>query len=107
MNWPFVIRCVFAAFAVFRLARMITLEDGPFGIFKELRGSLGKRAADKEREDLVWWMAELFNCPHCVGVWVTFLVSLLVILPTAVGDIFLTIFAIAGAQSFLQGRSDE
>jgi Protein of unknown function (DUF1360). len=107
----FVIRFLLAAFAVYRLAYMITLEDGPFGVFESVRLWFGKTAANHEPQhggrSLDWTMAELFNCPHCIGVWLAILCAPAVIWPSIVTDIILIILALAGLQSYLTGRGDE
>jgi hypothetical protein len=104
INWML---CVMAALVTFRIARMLTIEDGPFGVFCRVRAALGKKAAVSPRYGLAWAIAELFNCPHCMGMWVALFVSPLVVFPTVVGNVFLIVLSIAGLQSFLQGRSPE
>lgn len=102
-----IMRVVLAAFVTFRIARMLTLEDGPLGIFYRLRTELGKKAAVSKQYGVAWTAAELFNCPHCLGLWITFFLLPLILIPTVGGDAILVVFAVAGMQSFLQGRSSE
>jgi len=99
-------RCLLVALAVHRLAWMFTREDGPFGIFDGLRMQLGKRVVEGEH-GLAWTLAELFNCPHCLGLWLAFLLSPAVLWPSKGIDIVLVILAVAGLQSFMTGRNDE
>ncbi len=50
---------VLAIFAVFRLAKMIAQEEGPFSIFDKIR-SIGKN---------VHWWQDGINCPYCISFW--------------------------------------
>ena len=89
---------VLYAFAVYRLSRMITREDGPNYIFEEMRGKSVKYAS-KENSSWASSLADGLHCPHCVGVWVA---ALLYIAPDWVS----TIFGVAGMQSALQSYLD-
>lgn len=108
----FVIRFILAALAIYRVA-MFTREDGPGGVFSIIRVWLGKRAAKVtlktgfELHGFWWSLAEISNCPHCVGVWLALLVAPAVVWPSTVTDIILIILALAGAQSYLTGRGEE
>lgn len=101
----FVVRFFLAALAVYRLAWMFTREDGPFAAFDRLRTQLGKRVGTGK--GLGWTLAELFNCPHCIGLWLAILAAPAVLCPSRGTDIILVILAVAGAQSLMTGRSDE
>jgi hypothetical protein len=85
---------------------MFTREDGPFGIFDGLRMQLGKRVVEGEH-GLAWSLAEIFNCPRCLGMWLAILFSPVVLWPTRGMDIALVILGIAGLQLFMIGRSNE
>jgi hypothetical protein len=103
----FIIRFLLAAFALYRVA-MFTREDGPFGIFVSIREALGRRAAnDTGHLGLSWTLAEISNCPHCIGVWLALLFAPAVIWPNSITDGALIILALAGVQSFLTGREIE
>ena len=53
--------------ATYKLAKLITRERGPFGIFEETRRYFGRRA----NEGMGWeFLAELINCPYCLGLWI-------------------------------------
>jgi len=106
MTTAFLVRCVLAAFATFRLSRMFTWEDGPFGIFLRFRGFLGRHVGET-KYGIIWTLAELFNCPYCLGVWLVFFMFFFIWRPSTVGDIFLAVFAIAGMQSMLLDRGAE
>jgi hypothetical protein len=107
MTLAFALRFLLAALALYRVARMFTLEDGPFGLFDRFRLWLGKRAGNSESHGLAWTLAELFNCPHCIGVWLALLFAPAAIWPSRVGDGILIILALAGLQSYLTGRGEE
>jgi hypothetical protein len=100
----FIVRFFLIALAVYRLAWMFTRENGPFALFDKFRMWLGKHAT--EGKGLGWTLAELFNCPHCLGLWLAFLASPAVLWPSRGMDIILMILAIAGLQSLLTDRSD-
>jgi len=104
-DFAFIVRFFMAALAVYRLAWMFTREDGPFALFDKFRMWLGKHAT--EGKGLGWTLAELFNCPHCLGLWLAFLLSPAVLWPSKGIDIVLVILAVAGLQSFMTGRNDE
>lgn len=99
-------RIFLATFAVYRLALLLTEDDGPMFIFKRLRNFTGYMTGKqllKGKEYGFWvWLNEGLGCPFCVGLWAAIGCALLVIYPTFAGDIFLLVFALAGAQSMLQ-----
>lgn len=107
----FAIRFLLAAFSVYRLAYMFTREDGPFGVFESARLWLGKIATNHDPQrggrSMAWTLAELFNCPHCLGVWMALLFAPAVIWPSFVTDVILIVLALAGLQSYLTGHGDE
>lgn len=53
---------ILAILAVYRIAQLITLDDGPFKVFDRLRRFFGRRSQLRE-------LAELFHCPYCLGMW--------------------------------------
>lgn len=61
-----------AILAVYRVARMLSMEDGPLDAFAKLRERI-----DPKQET---WVGRGINCPLCVGFWVSFAASL-VLLP--------------------------
>ena len=94
------IRIIMAALAVFRLAHLVSKEAGPGMVFERARINAGKRAGSSSK---FWFdIAELLNCPYCLGVWFAALATIAVFSPTKVGDIGLVVFGLAGAQAFLQ-----
>jgi hypothetical protein len=65
MTW---LTATLAAFAVYRVARMVAEEDGPAFVFKRLRD----RYTDKDSS-----VALGLRCPYCVGFWVALPVTVL------------------------------
>ncbi len=59
-----------AAFAVYRLARMLADEDGPFDLLSRLRSSIDP--------DQHTWVGRGLNCPLCVGFWLALPTAILV-----------------------------
>ena len=96
-------RWLLAALAVFRLASILTLEDGPVYVFRNGRRAIGQWAAPR-KDDASLSLAELVNCPYCLGVWLAAGALLLVLKPTRLGDLLLGWLGLAGAQAWLQGR---
>lgn len=81
---------VIAALATYRVARIITEEEGPFEIFARLR----RRVADDQT-----WIARGLHCPFCVGFWVA---GVFVVYLIAIGEVPITLVpilwpAVAGA----------
>jgi hypothetical protein len=104
----FVIRFILAALAVYRVA-MFTREDGPFNVFANVRAYLGRQVREIEGgavHNVNWTLAEISNCPHCIGVWLALLFAPAVIWPSFVTDVILLFLAIAGLQSYLTGREE-
>ena len=108
----FVVRFILAGLAVYRLA-WFTKEIGPFGIFEGIRNYLGRLAAGEvrpsgvQRHGVAWTLAEISNCPHCIGVWLALLFAPFVVCPSRITDIIIIIFALAGLQSFLTRATSE
>lgn len=100
------LRLVVAALATFRLARLLALEEGPEGVLKSLRRAAGGEDIDPETGQPRTNLGRGATCPHCLGIWTAILLALLSVFPTFLGDFFLIIFGLAGAQSYMQGTSD-
>jgi hypothetical protein len=82
---------VLAILATYRVAQLITLDDGPFMICDRVRRFLGRRPKLREA-------AELFHCPYCLGVWLAGMFAL-VMRP---GQPVLWWLAVAGGQAVLE-----
>ncbi len=118
------LRIIIAILAIYRLARLFSRDDGPFFAFKRIRLYTDKKAQleqeklrvrfeNKEFEDeetilLGPWSSanEGIFCPFCVGLYIAVLCRRMLFFPTAFGEIFLGIFALAGAQTLLQSWSE-
>lgn len=105
IEFSLVFKFVLAFLTSYRLSELVALDDGPMYIFKSLREFLGKKASEDRENKLKRSAADLVHCPFCVGVWFSAFTVVLVLTETVVGNIFLLIFGIAGAQSFLSTMS--
>ncbi len=88
----------------YRIARLLTKEDGPFEVIKRPR-SLIMKWGNKDARSGRWYgpgaqLAELFACPYCLGMWIA-LVMAITVYPE---QWLLYWLAIAGGQAYLQGR---
>ena len=99
------VRLGLAMLAVYRLAGLLTGEDGPGHLLKRARLGVGQWAARAPTHD-VWRLsvAELVNCPLCMGVWLAGGVLGLIWTPTRIGDLVLAWLGVAGAAAWLQRR---
>ena len=125
---PDYLRFILAVFTLYRLARMLALDDGPFFIFKRVRYWVKDKAyyeasADAGISDKVesldhyiindrWFgkwhnLAEGITCPFCVGIWLSLPLFALLVWPTQTGDMFLLLVGLSGAQAFLQTLDKE
>lgn len=106
IDLTFIIRFLLAVLAVYRVA-WFTKEDGPGGIFTGLRSFFGKLAAREvhssgvQKFGIFWTLAEISNCPHCIGVWLAIFVTPAVLFPNIFTDVLILALGIAGLQSFL------
>lgn len=95
---------VYLSLATFRLSKLITREDGFLNCFLRFRIYLGQQATIQDRYTSIrQTIAELFNCPYCLGVWIAGFLYLLrkPLLP------IIKIFVISGGQSFIQTIDDK
>src|SRR5262245_51266505 len=83
---------ILAALATYRLARMVTQEEGPLDIFVKLRGAIDP--------DQKTWLGRGINCALCVGFWVSLGVAFL--LAPFDWSLLLIWWGIAGAQILIQ-----
>lgn len=84
------------SFAVYRVSRMLALEDGPFALFSEARGWIFNKFGNG-------WLNDGVNCPLCVGFYLSLLVSLYMttIFTMNLFGILFAWFCIAGVSTFL------
>lgn len=90
---PLEVRILLAAFATYRLAQFLPLDDGPFHVFLWVRIHVTPGSS----------LDTFVNCPYCQGVWFAALCAALVLLPTAAGNAALCALGLAGMQARLQG----
>ncbi len=85
-----------AAFAVYRLARMLAVEEGPFDLFTKWRDWVYSKTGNG-------WVNDGVHCPLCIGFYLALIAG--AILAYALQWNWLTViplwFAIAGASTFL------
>ncbi len=81
---------VIASLATYRIARMISDEDGPFDVFLRFRNRF---------TDDTDWFAKGIRCPYCVGFWVALVAVLFLVVlgMTRIEYISLLWPAVAGA----------
>jgi hypothetical protein len=91
------IRWVFAAFATYRVARMLALEEGPFGLFDRIRDAVG---GDN-------WLSRGLSCPYCLGFWIALVAALAVTELASAFEFVMVWLSIAGAQTYLQATEGE
>lgn len=94
---------IIAILATYRMALLLSEDDGPFYVFMRLRTFTANKAMG-ESDGLGFWhmIDEGINCPYCMGLYAAILSGALVALNNYYGNLFLLIFAIAGGQSVLQ-----
>lgn len=61
-----------ASLAVYRLAYMVTNEDGPFDLFFRWRSYLQRWEVKRQKPH---WIISGFHCVHCVGFWLSLLAA--------------------------------
>ena len=97
------VRWVLAALSCYRLAQLVTLDDGPGDVFLRLRERAGVyQYGDDGRPARS--MGRLVACPFCIGMWAAVLCAALALWPSAVGDLVLAVVGIAGVQAAIQGE---
>jgi hypothetical protein len=77
------------AFCVYRISRMVTVETGPFGLFRLLRPP-----------ETDHWFNEGMNCPLCASIYVAILVMFL-------PEKIVNWLALSGLASFLYASEKE
>lgn len=110
------IRWVLAVFAAYRMARMVSSDEGPYlplwqdarqtGIFEQIRFHAGVYDYGQDGNPETN-LARGLSCPFCTGVYLAALVLLLVWRPTWLGDLFLGWMGISGVQAFLETKSSD
>jgi hypothetical protein len=88
-----------AILACYRLSRLIALDEGPGGLFLNIRAAGGAYDYGPNGQ-AVTNFGRGISCPHCVGVWMAFIFAIALFQ----FDWLLVLYwlAIAGGQSLLQ-----
>ena len=81
--------------AAYRLAQLVSVDAGPFDMFKRLRLLCGQIAYEHKN---LKTLADLVNCPFCTGVWFALAITIAV-QPECW---FVYWMAVAGGQALLQ-----
>lgn len=93
------IEFILACFAVFRLAELIAVDDGPGDMLLWMRAELGAyNIGEDGRPDTS--IGRFIICPWCIGIWLSALTAM-AIAPSK-KRMGLWWFAIAGGAAFLQ-----
>ena len=102
------LRVLLAVLAVYRLARLVSVDDGPLAAIKWLRRRMGQIAAAQTlgtaQAAMFLSLVELINCPYCLGVWFAALLFPMLWVPTLCGDFALVALGLAGGQDWLQSK---
>jgi len=106
---PDAILIILYAFAAYRLTELVVVDIGPFGMFEKFRAFIGRKAANDNslrsgKRTVSTELAELVNCPFCLGVWVSAVLTVLYLVLPVIGDPVALVFGLAGVQSALQQR---
>lgn len=89
-----IVYLILAAFAIYRLARMLALEEGPFRWFAWIQERT-------EKQDT--WVKRGLHCPACLSFWFA-LIATLFFLPLSLPAFLLTWWGLAGAAFALYQR---
>ncbi len=110
------IRLFLAIFSAYRLASMVSKDEGPYlpiwkdekqtGIFEAIRIRLGvyDYGPDGKPETN---LARGYSCPLCTGVYFSAFFVFLALYPNKLGDWFLAWMGISGAQVFLENLTSD
>ena len=90
---------ILACFAVFRLAELIAVDDGPGDVLLTMRAKLGAYDLDDDGRPATS-IGRGIICPWCIGIWLA-LPAAFFVAPWGY-DVFLWWLAIAGGAAFLQ-----
>ena len=105
------VRLMLSILTLFRLARLLAVDDGPLWVFARLRGWTDTQTVKAQGyiglqtiPAAVWGsLDEGLRCPYCVGIWLAPLVGLLYARQGWLSDALLVIIGLAGGQALLQG----
>ena len=94
---------IWLGLSLYRISRLIARENGPFDVLAKFRQYLGKQATIQDKfASIRQTIAELFNCPYCLAVWIA---PIIYLLRDSLKEVWI-VFAIAGLQTLLQSIDD-
>ena len=109
-------RLILAIFACYRLARLVSTDDGPLWVFARLREFTDRKRKDEQDllaasmsdGDLIRsgpWASldDGLRCEYCTGVWFAPVCAWLAVREGWLADLLLAILGVAGAQAALRG----
>lgn len=99
---PSWLRITLAAFATYRVAQLVTLDEGPFSIFENLRTAAGVYDRGPNGEPISI-QGRMFGCPYCIGLYVALPGGILAMRQSLIGDAILLWLGLAGIAAYLQG----
>lgn len=85
-NIPLWLRAGLGVLASYRVAHMITAEDGPAYVFHNFRENLLISLPDPNAYQ-VHWISKGFHCPLCLSVWISIPVTAFLVLPARLGPV--------------------
>lgn len=94
MSIEFIVKLLLSILLTYRLARMVALEEGAFGIFHAIR--------EKVDPYQKTWVGRGVNCPLCCGFWLALFPAWYLTGFSSVDWFILVWLGIAGAQTYLQ-----
>lgn len=98
------LRAILLAFACYRIAELLKVDDGPYEIITKLRSSIAIRASKGSR--FFTELAKAIYCLYCSSMWIALVLAVLVIFPTLLGDFILVWLGAAGMVSVVLGRGE-
>lgn len=93
-----------ASFACYRLAKLITWDNGPFDIFLKFRTRVGVYDYNEDLQPYTN-LGKFFSCPYCVGIWVALVIVLLLYGAQMLVPLYW--LAVAGLQSIYESWLDK
>lgn len=98
MNIEWLVMC---ALATYRMSQLLAVDEGPYGVFAEIRDYARVMYA-KDSSKLWYNISTLIECPYCNGVWFGAMCALFVLSGVYALQAFVFVMAIAGGQSVIQ-----
>lgn len=98
-----IVELIFYSLVAFRISELLVIDEGPFEIFMSLRGWANGAPFDNSMRRNV---ANVLECVHCTGMWVSLLLGILYYFFHVTGPLTAILFAIAtaGLQSILANK---